>query len=354
MKGLVSNIDIGPQILSYVIPFTFFPLQIIIWPVLLAKRIGGNGVKITRLSTIIIFISIFLLLIPQPAFASGSLEVGFTLTTGQAKIIPVFVKKGDILKTSINVLQQSRVEFDLANQEMTVNVVKFGHVGAGDFYYVSMFDYQYNLVVTNTGGSSSTMWGTVSYSVEPSKLPLGTTNGNTVGTPQVDNSGKVIWSRISAPPTSSSSSPLPPIIAWTLISLIWVGAIGLTVYFVTRQYVSNFKTRIITILGLATAITLVILYVFFTEQFVTAMFWIMGMFVLILFIILLSRAPRTYGGYRLDRDSSNSPSELNVFVHTERKCPDCKDGWVDPPPINRVFGIKWKCRRCNGTGRIMG
>jgi hypothetical protein len=296
--------------------------------------------KYIRLLSGIVLMSIVILFIPQSVNAIGTTDVGFTLTTGQAKIIPVFVKKGEILKASINVLQQARVEFDLANLEMTFNVVKFGHIGAGDFYFVSPVDYQYNLIITNTGGSSSTMWGTVSYSVEPSTLPLGTTNGTPVA---VYKDGK--WEKpevIVDPPLL----PLPLWIFWVILSFIWVAATALTVYLVTKQYVNNYKAKTIIILGLASALSVVMLYIFFPKEFITAVYWITGIFIFIIVIILLSRVPKRQRTYEDEQDSTR---DVNIRVHTRSvPCKTC--GNTGRVPSLYIPGKRISCPDCDGTG----
>jgi hypothetical protein len=49
------------------------------------------------------------------------------------------------------------------------------------------------------------------------------------------------------------------------------------------------------------------------------------------------------------RDSPGEERGGDIYVHQKRRCPNCNGtGKVDPPPINRVFGIKWTCKRCGG------
>ncbi len=105
---------------------------------------------------------------------SGSVGTG-ELRQGQQKVIPVRLNKGYVVSGKINVLQGSKVEFDLANQQITANVVKFGFVGRGDYYYVAEVDGLYNLVITNT--SYGAVWGEVSFQTEPSDLSPGSTSG---------------------------------------------------------------------------------------------------------------------------------------------------------------------------------
>ena len=122
-----------------------------------------------------------LLLIPQPVSAQGtSGNVGFELRQGQDKRISVHLNKGYVVKGSIEVLQGAKVEFDLANQEVTINVCKFGFVGGGEYYYVAEVDGWYNLVVTNT--SFGIVWGELSYLIEPSNLPVRSTSGRLTAT----------------------------------------------------------------------------------------------------------------------------------------------------------------------------
>ena len=48
-----------------------------------------------------------------------------------------------------------------------------------------------------------------------------------------------------------------------------------------------------------------------------------------------------------------SPGGQDIYIHTKVRCDRCDGtGKVDPPPINRVFGIKWTCPDCNGKGWI--
>lgn len=112
---------------------------------------------------------------------------------------------------------------------------------------------------------------------------------------------------------------------------------------------------------LALAIGIPFLVVWFKYGF----FWAMGMLIVLIVIFSLMftqhrrRPRRYYEDYDEDvparRRLWDSPSsgETHVYHHQRHRCPRCGGtGKVDPPPINRVFGIKWQCPRCHGTGSV--
>jgi len=65
---------------------------------------------------------------------------------------------------------------------------------------------------------------------------------------------------------------------------------------------------------------------------------------------------RRYSSYENDDDEYDvADRDVHVYHHRRTRCPRCGGtGKVDPPPINRVFGVKWECPRCRGNGWIWG
>jgi hypothetical protein len=330
--------------------------------------------KIKNILIVAVLVILIQAFIPQYIIAASPISVGFELKKGADKIIPVNIPKGYEVRGHVDVLQQARVQFDLANAEMTANVCTFGLTGGEDFYFVSGTDRLYNLIITYTIGTSGTVWGTITYSIEPSPLAWGSTSGTviqpTIQAAAIQPSIQSVPVQLTlqataiavtpvAIPTNISSSNIPnsngaDSIPWILIGFIWAAAIVLIIYLIIKPNTESLKFKSSLILGLSTAISLVILFIFFRQQFITTFWWIIGVFVLLLLTLIVFRSNTERISYSdSPASSSNDDEAIDIYCHTKRICPDCQGtGKVDPPPINRVFGIKWRCKNCGGTGRI--
>lgn len=89
------------------------------------------------------------------------------------------------------------------------------------------------------------------------------------------------------------------------------------------------------------------------NSFWSTVWWIFGVVVVLGVLLFGARGLRSSRGSHVDTEERHGNDETEIYVHQKRRCPRCEGtGKVDPPPINRVFGIKWTCKKCGGSGWI--
>ncbi len=104
-------------------------------------------------------------------------------------------------------------------------------------------------------------------------------------------------------------------------------------------------------------IALIVVIPFIAVWIMEGIGWAVATLGILLFLILFiganSRRRRKYYYDEDDEYNEVAEGDTHVYHHQMRRCPRCGGtGKVDPPPINRVFGIKWQCPKCGGNGRI--